>query len=147
MGSGMSATSAEARKVGCGPSRRSLRAVGVMAVVLLAALIPVTPAAAHFQSSTVGQLEIDGRGDDPLGVDDTAPRLSWRVKSAPADGHKARTRSGPREAIGSSARGAYLWDSGKVRSSAQTDIAWEDLRSSPVRRSCGRSGSGARAAT
>ena len=71
----------------------------------------------------VGQLAIDGRSDDPIGVDDGVPRLSWQVtlpRSATQVAYQIRAARSVREL----ATGPYLWDSGRVRSDAQNDIPW-----------------------
>ncbi|MGW6012083.1 family 78 glycoside hydrolase catalytic domain [Streptomyces sp. NPDC055210] len=118
-------------------SRRHV--VGVMAAgtagmtIPLVAAGPATAAQASGASVTavVVDLAVNGRLDEPLGVDDTTPSLSWRVttgrqgwKQAAYQVRAART---PRELV----HGPYLWDSGKVRSDAQHDIPWHgrDLRS------------------
>lgn len=80
--------------------------------------------AVRFRRATVSHLGINGRGDELLGVDDAAPRLSWKVTNAPAGwtqaAYQIRAANGDREL----AHGPYLWDSGKVRSDAQIDIPW-----------------------
>jgi alpha-L-rhamnosidase len=100
------------------------KAIGPIALMVAGALLAATPAAADGGRATVGHLEVDGRDDEPLGVDDTAPRLSWRMLRAP-DGwtqtaYQIRAARTERQLD----RGSYLWDSGKVRSSAQNDIAY-----------------------
>ncbi|MFD4701256.1 family 78 glycoside hydrolase catalytic domain [Streptomyces niveus] len=74
--------------------------------------------------TTAGHLTVNGREDEPLGVDDTAPSLGWRVTS-PRKGW-AQSAYQIRAALSAPhlVRGPYLWDSGKVRSGAQTDIPW-----------------------
>jgi alpha-L-rhamnosidase len=65
-------------------SRGDVIAIAVTGAAGLALAIAVAgPATAQIQSAGVTDLELDGRADDPLGVDDVAPRLSWRVTSAP----------------------------------------------------------------
>ncbi|MGH3101875.1 MAG: alpha-L-rhamnosidase N-terminal domain-containing protein, partial [Thermoleophilia bacterium] len=108
-----------------------LKTLGVLAIALLTGLMQALPAPAESRSATVRHLEVDGRGDHPLGVDDTSPRLGWRVERAPdgwAQGaYQIRAARSERDL----ARGSYLWDSGKVRSSSQTDVEWggPELRS------------------
>jgi alpha-L-rhamnosidase len=107
-------------------TRGWLRVIGSAALVIAAALLAATPAAADGRGATVGHLEINGRDGDPgpLGVDDTAPALSWRMVRA-EDGwaqsaYQIRAARSERQ-LG---RGQYLWDSGKVRSSAQNDVRY-----------------------
>ncbi|MEU6375151.1 family 78 glycoside hydrolase catalytic domain [Streptomyces sp. NPDC046909] len=115
------------------PSRRQV--VGTMAVSAAGLALPLTPglaaqnAYAQPQDADAGGtqvvgLAIDGREDHPLGVDDPAPRLSWRVVHTD-DGwlqsaYQIRAARTERDLDA----GRLLWDSGKVRSAAQTDIAW-----------------------
>ena len=131
MGSSTGRTSAAAGSFRHGPKRLRLKTLGVLAIALLAGLMQALPAPAESRSATVGHLEVDGRGDHPLGVDDTSPRLGWRVERAPdgwAQGaYQIRAARSERDL----ARGSYLWDSGKVRSSSQNDVEWggPELRS------------------
>ncbi|MBE8472156.1 family 78 glycoside hydrolase catalytic domain [Streptomyces justiciae] len=115
------------------PSRRQV--VGTMAASAAGLALPLTPGLAAQNAyaqprdgsgggTQVVGLAIDGREDHPLGVDDPAPRLSWRVVHAD-DGwlqsaYQIRAARTERDLDG----GRLLWDSGKVRSAAQTDIAW-----------------------
>lgn len=71
----------------------------------------------------VTRLAIDGRIDDPIGVDDVAPRLSWQVTLSRGWTQSAYQIRAARSAA-QLATGPYLWDSGKVRSDAQNDIPW-----------------------
>ncbi|WP_435226097.1 family 78 glycoside hydrolase catalytic domain [Streptomyces sp. Tue6028] len=73
---------------------------------------------------TVGHLSIDGRRDEPLGIDDPSPRLGWQVTSAPADWTQQAYQVRAAASATDLARGHCLWDSGKVQSEAQTDIPW-----------------------
>ncbi|MEU8950763.1 family 78 glycoside hydrolase catalytic domain [Streptomyces sp. NPDC048489] len=88
-----------------------------------------TPAAAVTEKDggkvTVGHLNIDGRIDNPLGIDDPSPRLGWQITGAPA--HWAQQAYQIRAAHSATdlADGHYLWDSGRVRSAAQTDVPWQ----------------------
>jgi alpha-L-rhamnosidase len=59
---------------------------------------------------------------NPLGIDDTAPRLSWQLQS---DGHaRGEIQSAYQIQVGTSPGAADLWDSGKVASSRTIDIAY-----------------------
>ncbi|WP_405741978.1 glycoside hydrolase family 78 protein [Streptomyces sp. NBC_00028] len=115
------------------PSRR--RVVGTMAASAAGRALPLTPglaaqsAYAQQQDSSGGGarvvgLAIDGREDRPLGVDDPAPRLSWRVVHAGGgwlqSAYQIRAARSERDLDA----GRLLWDSGRVRSAAQTDVAW-----------------------
>lgn len=71
----------------------------------------------------VTRLAIDGRGDDPIGVDDVAPRLSWQVTMSRGWSQAAYQIRAARTAA-ELATGPYLWDSGKVRSDIQNDVPW-----------------------
>jgi alpha-L-rhamnosidase len=124
MGSRSSTILGAAGRLLAGQNRARLKAVGVMAAVTAMMLVSTAPAAAQSHGATVSQLEVDGRSDDPLGVDDTAPSLSWRTKSGPdgwAQGaYEIRAARSDRQLAG----GPYLWDSGKVLSGDQTNIPW-----------------------
>ena len=114
---------------GAGPVRRVLRrgaraALALTAILAAAGWLATAPAGADWGSTTVIHLQVDGRGDNPLGVDDTAPRLSWRVKSGSDGWTQAAYQIRAARSDWQLRRGAYLWDSGKVRSSSQTDVEW-----------------------
>ena len=104
-------------------------AIGVLAA---GGAVGITTAAdAHGRHATVTDLQVDGRADNPLGVDDTRPALSWRTRGG-AQGwaqsaYRIRAARDRDDLMG----GRYLWDSGRVRSGEQTDIDWEgrELRS------------------
>ncbi|MEV0221355.1 family 78 glycoside hydrolase catalytic domain [Streptomyces sp. NPDC050704] len=76
------------------------------------------------RGARVTGLAVDGRADSPLGVDDPAPRLSWRVVGAGAGWTQSAYRIRAARTAADLDRGRLLWDSGKVRSSAQNDVAW-----------------------
>ena len=102
-------------------------ALGAVALlVMLAGFGLLTPSAAvaDGRGTSVTGLQVDGRGDNPLGVDDTAPRLSWRVKGARGGWMQAAYQIRAARSSQDLARGHHLWDSGKVRSPAQNDIRW-----------------------
>ncbi|MFF2386314.1 family 78 glycoside hydrolase catalytic domain [Streptomyces sp. NPDC058108] len=73
---------------------------------------------------TIGQLSVDGRSDNPLGIDDPAPRLGWQVTGSPADWTQQAYQIRAAATATDLADGRCLWDSGKTRSAAQTDIPW-----------------------
>ncbi|MFB8776982.1 family 78 glycoside hydrolase catalytic domain [Streptomyces broussonetiae] len=83
-----------------------------------------TGAAGGPSRTAVGALAVNGRLDEPLGVDDTRPRLSWQVTGAPAGWRQSAYRVRAARNTRDLAAGRHLWDSGTIRSSAQTDIAW-----------------------
>ncbi|WP_234379658.1 alpha-L-rhamnosidase N-terminal domain-containing protein, partial [Streptomyces caniscabiei] len=91
--------------------------------------LPVTAAHADGEDDRRGArvtgLAVDGREDGPLGVDDPAPRLSWRVTGAHPGWIQAAYRIRAARSEQDLDRGHLLWDSGKVRSPDQTDIAWQ----------------------
>ena len=124
MGSSTGTTSAAAGSFRHGPRRLRLKTLGVLAIALLAGLLQALPTPAHSRSATVGHLEVDGRGDDPLGVDDTTPRLSWRVTTHRDGWVQSAYQIRAARTAHELDHGPYLWDSGKVHSDAQTDIPW-----------------------
>ncbi|MFB4269829.1 family 78 glycoside hydrolase catalytic domain [Nonomuraea sp. GTA35] len=99
------------------------------------------PAAAGGQPHVeVVDLRVDGRRDQPLGIDNPAPLLGWRMTPARgAAGHPCH-RPGSRAACPADAQTAYqiqaaasesdlgrgrlLWDSGKVRSATQSGVRY-----------------------
>jgi alpha-L-rhamnosidase len=104
--------------------RLPCKAIGPIALIAAAALPAATPATALARGATISHLEVNGRDDDPLGVDDADPRLSWRVLAI-RDGwaqsaYQIRAARTERQLD----RGPYLWDSGKVRSDAQNNISY-----------------------
>ncbi|WEH13423.1 alpha-L-rhamnosidase [Streptomyces sp. VNUA24] len=113
-------------------SRRKV--VGTMAVSAASLAAPVVPgpaaAAAHADDEDGGHrarvtgLAVNGREDGPLGVDDPAPRLSWRVRGADAGWTQAAYRIRAARTEKDLDRGRLLWDTGRTPSAAQTDIAW-----------------------
>src|ERR1039458_6567280 len=59
---------------------------------------------------------------NPLGIGDTAPRLSWQLQSTSQA--RGETQSAYQIQVGSAAGAADLWDSGKVTSSATMDVLY-----------------------
>ena len=98
--------------------------LSVVATVVAFGSVFGSPAAAHSRGATVTHLEMDGRADNPLGVDDTAPSLSWRVRRAPDGWAQAAYQIRAASSREQLARGAHLWSTGKVHSSAMTDVRW-----------------------
>jgi alpha-L-rhamnosidase len=108
-------------------SRRHVIGIAVAGAAGLALAITVAGSAVaggEIRSARVAHLEIDGRADAPLGVDDTAPRLSWRVTSAPRGWMQSAYQIRAARSLEELASGPHLWDSGRILSSAQNDIPW-----------------------
>jgi len=106
-------------------SRRHL--IGIL--VAGAAGLALTDAAARSavgdsRRPGVANLEVDGRSDEPLGVDDTTPRLSWQVTSAPRGWMQAAYQIRAARTVAELASGPYLWNPGAIFSAAQNDIPW-----------------------
>ena len=80
----------------------------------LTALGGVGSASASDQHLSVGGLRVDDRTDQPLGVDDPTPTLSWRLT-----GTGATARQSAYEVRVSAGAGTRLWDSGRVPSTVQ----------------------------
>lgn len=76
------------------------------------------------RQARVTGLTVNGREDHPLGVDDPAPRLGWRVVDAGADYTQAAYQVQAAATAHRLTTGDLLWDSGRVRSDAQTDVPW-----------------------
>ncbi|MFD3843772.1 family 78 glycoside hydrolase catalytic domain [Streptomyces sp. NPDC058642] len=118
-------------------SRRHV--VGVMVAGTAGMTIPLVTAGPATADQARGasvtpvvvDLAVNGRLDEPLGVDETTPRLSWRVATSGHGWKQAAYQVRAARTAHELAHGPYLWDSGKVRSGAQNDIPWRgrDLRS------------------
>jgi alpha-L-rhamnosidase len=76
-------------------------------------VLALVPAPAHAAGLSARDLRIDGRADQPLGVDDTAPVLSWKLSGAGTAAQQTAY-----EVRATDGSGTELWDSGKVASSA-----------------------------
>ncbi|GAA3873362.1 alpha-L-rhamnosidase [Streptomyces sedi] len=74
--------------------------------------------------AVVTDLRVAGRADEPLGVDDPAPRLGWRVTEAPDGWAQAAYHVRAAGSVAALTEGPLLWDSGRVESVAQHDIPW-----------------------
>ncbi|GAA2212830.1 hypothetical protein GCM10009850_082920 [Nonomuraea monospora] len=121
-------------------SLRRLRVLaGLFTLVLVQPLDPA-PAAAAQPHVEVVDLRVDGRPDQPLGIDDPAPSLAWRmIPARQSAGHPCH-RPGSRAACPADAQTAYqiqvaagesdlrrgrlLWDSGKVASATQSGVRY-----------------------
>ncbi|MBE1582347.1 family 78 glycoside hydrolase catalytic domain [Nonomuraea angiospora] len=120
---------------------RVLAGLGVTFTLVLAQpLTPPAAAAGRQPHVEVVDLRVDGRHDQPLGIDSLAPLLAWRMTpSRQAAGHPCR-RPGSRVACPADAQTAYqiqvaasesdlrrgrlLWDSGKVGSAIQSGVRY-----------------------
>lgn len=108
--------------------------------------LAVEPQHGRRENVEVFDLRVNGRYDEPIGLGDPSPILSWRMRAKRHGSHRCE-RSGPEVAcpadrqtayqiqVANSARdlqrGDLIWDSGKVASSAPTGIpyAGDELRS------------------
>jgi alpha-L-rhamnosidase len=106
-------------------SRRNLAGIVVAGVAALALTdVAVGSSGGDLRRPGVTHLEIDGRSDEPLGVDDATPRLSWRVTSAPRGWMQAAYQIRAARTVEELASGPYLWSPGPIFSAAQNDIPW-----------------------
>ena len=85
-------------------------------------------------------LRVNGRYDEPLGLGDPSPILAWRMRATPSPAMHRCQSSGPEIACPADAQtayqiqlassasdlsgGAFIWDSGKVESSAQFGVPY-----------------------
>jgi alpha-L-rhamnosidase len=116
--------------------------LGLVMTLAAGQAITATPAAASGGRPDIAvvDLRVDGRHDDPLGIDNPNPSLGWRfVETRYAADHPCR-RPGSRAACPADRQTAYqiqaatsdanlgrgrlVWDTGKVRSQVQTDVAY-----------------------
>ncbi|MES5823353.1 family 78 glycoside hydrolase catalytic domain [Streptomyces sp. RG80] len=108
------------------PSRRQV--VGGMVATGVGLTLPIVPAlpaeATGPHEPHITDLTVDGRTGTLLGVDDPAPRLGFRAAGVRAGWRQAAYRIRAARGARDLRAGRYLWDSGKVRSDAQNDIAW-----------------------
>ncbi len=93
----------------------------VAAILLLAALASIwlAPAARAQPDAAPSQLKVE-YSDTPLGLDEPAPRLAWRSPVARQTAYRVRVATSP-QAL---AAGDLVWDSGKVASAANIQIAY-----------------------
>ncbi|MGW3352399.1 family 78 glycoside hydrolase catalytic domain [Nonomuraea rubra] len=118
--------------------RRLLPGLGLTFTLVLVNPSPATAAAQP--NVDVVDLRVDGRRDQPLGIDNPAPSLGWRMtparRSAGHPCHRPASRAAcPADAQtayqiqvaasdGDLGRGRLLWDSGKVRSATQSGVRY-----------------------
>jgi alpha-L-rhamnosidase len=107
-------------------TRRWLGALAAASVVAGPALVGGWAAAAAAPAAvTVDGLRIDNRDDQPLGVDDPSPLLSWQLAGSGPD-----ARQTAYEVRVADATGRSLWDTGRVDGSvAQVEYAGKPLSS------------------
>ncbi len=100
-------------------THRARRAVVLLAVAATA----VWTAAAHANSLDVSALKANGLSE-PLGIGDRTPDFAWKLNGA----GRAATQSAYEVRVAASAAqlasGPYLWQSGKVSSSKQSDVVY-----------------------
>ncbi|MGX7671463.1 family 78 glycoside hydrolase catalytic domain [Plantactinospora sp. DSM 117369] len=120
-----------------------LAGVGVCVTLLASQALNSAPAAGYAGGRAqvqVVNLQVDGRHDEPLGIDNTTPTLGWQIaelrRAASHPCHRRHSRAacpGDRQtayqirAAGSERdlrRDRLLWDSGKVSSDRQTGIPY-----------------------
>ncbi|WP_233565031.1 alpha-L-rhamnosidase [Micromonospora musae] len=124
--------------------KRALMGAGLCLIVLASQALTAAPAAAGRGGSTpnvrVVDLQVDGRYDEPLGIDNTAPTLGWQIgethQAAAHPCHRPRARQacpGDRQTayqIQAAAdesdlrRGRLIWDSGRVASGVQSGVRY-----------------------
>jgi alpha-L-rhamnosidase len=95
----------------------------VLALVVVASAVLGAPTATASSSLTVGGLKTNGLAE-PLGIGDGTPDFSWKLTGA---GRAARQSAYEIRVAASEtqlASGPYLWQSGKVDSSAQSDVVF-----------------------
>ena len=59
---------------------------------------------------------------NPLGIEDTAPRLTWQLQNTGAT--RGETQTAYQVQVGSTSGAADVWDSGKVTSSDTVDVLY-----------------------
>ncbi|WP_103963257.1 family 78 glycoside hydrolase catalytic domain [Nonomuraea solani] len=93
-------------------------------------LSPLVAAGGQSEVEVAG-LRVDGRHDQPLGIDDPAPLLGWRMAQTrqcrrgvcPADAQTAYQIQVAESESGLQ-RGRLIWDSGKVSSAVQSGVRY-----------------------
>src|SRR5688572_25729770 len=123
-------------------SMRMLAGLGVSLTLVMSQAFSAAPAAASGGQSFVEvvNLRVDGRHDQPLGIDNPNPLLAWQmVESGRAWAHPCRWARLPLVCPGDSQtayqiqaatsesnlrKGRLLWDSGKVASAVQSGVRY-----------------------
>ena len=122
---------------------RALAGLGVSITLVLSQTLSATPATASGGRPDVRviELRVDGRPDEPLGIDDTQPLLGWRMvetnRAAAHPCHRPRSRAacpGDEQTAyqiqvatsrSNLRRGRLTWDSGQVASAIQSGVRYE----------------------
>jgi hypothetical protein len=130
-------------------SRLCRRFIVIPAVLAIGASTLITPTAAATRASAAAKpanvkvvdLRVNGRYDNPLlGLGDSSPILSWRMKATPSSASHPCQTSGPEVACPADEQTAYqiqaansvrklnrgnlIWDSGQVASSVQSGVPY-----------------------
>ena len=100
-------------------TRRFLAATTAAATLISALALFVADPASAAAALAVGSLTTNGR-IDPLGIPGSDPVFGWKLDST----DRAVTQSAYEIEVGSTPGGNDVWNSGKVESSAQVDIAY-----------------------
>ncbi|MGQ5260960.1 family 78 glycoside hydrolase catalytic domain [Micromonospora sp. ZYX-F-536] len=121
---------------------RVLAGAGLCLALVAPQALTATPAAAGGGPTNVRvvNLKVDGRDDRPLGIDNTSPTLAWQMTQTPQAASHPCYRPRSRVACPGDRQTAYqvqaatsesnlkrsrlVWDSGRVPSTAQTDIRY-----------------------
>jgi alpha-L-rhamnosidase len=113
---------------------RVVAGLGVSCVLVASQMLSAAPVAATGRQPdvTVIDLQVNGRHDEPLGIDDTNPVLGWRMTASARACHRLVCPADKQTAYQVQAatsernlkRGQLIWDSGKVRSATQSGIRY-----------------------
>lgn len=105
------------------PRRRFLKstAIGVTGLAVVGSRVGLgaEALASPGGSTTIDGLSMAGRFDRPLGVDDRSPLLAWRLERGRQSAYQIRVASSPHRLSSPD-----LWDTGWVRSSTSTGVAY-----------------------
>ncbi|GAA1656064.1 alpha-L-rhamnosidase [Actinoplanes couchii] len=98
-------------------------ALGLSVAIPSATVLTGVPAEARQgRNLRVVGLRVDGRGDQPLGIDAVKPVLSWRFAETSAPAADRQTAYQIR--VHDLGRARLLWDSGKVNSAVQSGVPY-----------------------
>ncbi|SIQ77520.1 alpha-L-rhamnosidase [Micromonospora avicenniae] len=122
---------------------RGLMGAGVCLILFASQALAATPAAAGRGGAPdlrVVNLQVDGRYDEALGIDNPAPTLAWQLVETPRAAAHPCHRPGARQACPGDRQSAYqvqaaasesdldrgrlIWDSGRVGSDVQTGVRY-----------------------
>ncbi|MEV5691615.1 alpha-L-rhamnosidase [Micromonospora globbae] len=123
---------------------RALTGVGLCLALIAPQAVAATPASAGSGGGAanvrVVNLQVDGRYDEPLGIDNASPTLGWQIvetrKAASHPCHRPRARvacPGDRQtgyqvqaatSESNLKRGRLIWDSGRIPSDLQTGVRY-----------------------